>query len=129
VSLAQTPLPKTQPNLTLKWLSKLTVSPASVTAGTSITGTVVLLRPAIENLVVGLSLSSSRPIEGNILAADGAVSPGSVTVPKGSDRATFTIGTSNPSGWTGSKTFTLGAAYGSERLSTSFTVTKPVVRR
>ncbi len=121
---AQTPLPKTGPQLTLPWLGSLTLSSTTVTQGTDVTGTVVLLRPAMSNLTVGLGLSGATPIEGNILVADGAIMSSQVTVPAGSDRATFTIKTSNPRNTTGSKTFTVSAAYGSERKSASFTTTQ-----
>lgn len=123
---AQTPLPKTGPQLTLTWLGSLTLSPTTVVQGSDVTGTVVLLRPAISNLTVGLGLSGANYIEGNILAADGAVMPSQVTVPAGSDRATFKIATTKPKSTTGSKTFTVTASYGAERKSASFTTTQLV---
>jgi hypothetical protein len=123
---AQTPLPtKTGPQLKLLWLGSLTLSPATtVVQGSNITGTVVLLRPAISNMAVGLGLSDATLIEGGIYVADGAVIPYQVTVPAGSDRATFTISTSKPQNTTGSKTFTVTAYYGSERKTASFTTTQ-----
>jgi hypothetical protein len=126
---AQTPIPKTPPQLTIKWLASLTLSPTSVGPGAHVTGTVVLLRPAVSDLEIGLSLSESNPVEGNILAADGAVMPSLVTVRAGSDRATFTISTTAPRNATRAKIFAVGAAYGTERLSSSFTLLATVLRK
>jgi hypothetical protein len=121
---AQTPLPKTKPPLTLTWLGSLTLSPTTVVQGSDVTGTVILLRPAISNLTVGLGLSGANYIEGNILAADGAVMSSQVTVPAGADRATFKISTARPQSTTGSKTYTVTASYGAERKTASFTTTQ-----
>ena len=126
VAQAQTPLPKTGPQLTLTWLGSLTLSPTTVVQGSEITGTVILLRPAISNLTVGLGLSGATAVEGNIWVADGAIMPSQVTIPAGSDRASFKISTSKPQSTTGSKTFTVTAAYGAERKSASFTTTQLV---
>lgn len=126
---AQTPLPRTSPQLTLPWLGSLTLSRTTVTQGTDVTGTVVLLRPAVSNLTVGLGLSGATPIEGNILVADGAIMSSQVTVPAGSDRATFTITTFKPLNTTGSKTYTVTAAYGTERKAASFTTTQLIKQK
>ena len=123
---AQTPLPNTKPKLTLPWLGSLTLNPTTAPAGTKIVGTVTLLRPAIENLTVGIGLSGANPVEGGIWVADGAIVQSSVTVPTGSDRATFTITTAQPTSTTGSKSFTVTASYGAERKSASFTTTQLV---
>lgn len=123
---AQTPLPRTNPKLTLPWLGSLTLNPATVLQGTDVTGTVVLLRPAISNLTVGLGLSGASLIEGGLLMADGAAMAYQVTVPTGSDRATFTISTFKPRNTTGTKTFTVTATYGAERKTASFTTTQLV---
>lgn len=124
VAAAQTPLPKTPPKLTMRWLNTLTFSPSTVPAGTEVTGTVILLRPAVSNLTVGLQLSGASPVEGNIWVADGAIMSSVLTVPAGSDRATFKITTSKPTSTTGSKTFTVTASYAAERVSASFTTTQ-----
>ena len=124
VAQGQTPLPKTTPQLTMRWLNSLTVSPTTVPAGTELTGTIILLRPAVSSLTVGLALSGATPVEGNIWVADGAIMQSSVTVPARSDRATFTITTSKPTSTTGSKTFTVTGSYAAERVSASFTTTQ-----
>lgn len=121
VAAAQTPLPNTAPKLTMRWLNTLTFSPSTVPAGTEVIGTVTLLRPAISNLPVSLHLSGASPYEGNIWVADGALLYSVLTVSAGSDRATFRIGTSKPTSTTGSKTFTVTASYGAERVSANFT--------
>jgi hypothetical protein len=126
VTLAQTPLPKIPPKLTLLWLRSLTLSPTTVSAGVDVTGTITLERPAISDLSVGLQLSGATPIEGNIWVADGAIVQGNVTVPAGSDRATFKITTARPKSTTGSKTFTVTGAYAAERVSASFTIAQLV---
>ncbi len=120
---AQTPLPKSAPNLTIRWLSSMAVSPASATAGTKFTGTVKLARRAASDLRVDLSLTGGTAIEGVGFALDGVIVPQFVTVPAGRDQATFTITTSGTAGtWIGSKMFTAKASYSSERLSAGFTV-------
>mgnify|MGYP003489539316 FL=1 len=96
VAAAQTPLPNTPPKLTMRWLNSLTFSPSPVPAGTKVTGTVTLVRPAAGNLTVGLQLSGASPVEGNIWVADGAIMSSVLTVPAGSDRGTFVITTSKP---------------------------------
>jgi hypothetical protein len=124
-AVTQTPLPNTQPKLTILWLASLTLAPTSVPAGTKVIGTVKLRRAAASNLVVALSLEGANLIEGNILAADGAVMSGSVTVPAGSSQATFTISTVKPTSAPLPKTYKVGGAYGAERISASFTLTAP----
>jgi len=123
IDLTKTPV-DTRPKVTLLWLGSLTVAPTTVAAGSSVTGTVTLLRPAVSNLTVAISIDGATAIEGNIYIADGAISPGSVTVPAGSDKATFTITTSKPKSTAGSKTFKVNGAYGTERVSASFTTTQ-----
>lgn len=122
VSQAQTPT-NTAPNLTIRWLSGISVNPTSVTSGRDITGTVTLLRNAISNTTVSLTLSGATPIEGNIWISSGVIMPSQITIPAGRSSGTFTIKTPTTPTWKGSKSFTVGAALGSERVSKSFTVT------
>jgi hypothetical protein len=120
-SHAQT-LTTTTPNLTIRWLAGISVSPTSVTSGRDITGTVTLLRNAVSNTTVGLSLSGATPIEGNIWNSSGVLMPAQVTILAGRSTGTFTIKTPTTATWKGSKSFTVGASLGSERVSTSFSV-------
>ena len=127
ISPAQTPVPNIPQKITMPWLASLKLSPTTVVAGVDVTGTITLLRPALSNLTVGLGLSGANPIEGGILAADGAIMQSSVTVPVGSDHATFKITTAKPTGTAGSKTFTVTGSYAAERVTATFTIT-PLVK-
>lgn len=118
---AQTPQPKLTPQLTLTWLKSMTVNPPSVSAGGDATGTVVLLRPAIEDMNIGVSIQGGTPIEGGFWGLGGILVDGGVTVPAGSDRGTFWIKTSRTGGL---RTITIVARYGKESKSASFTTTK-----
>ena len=121
---AQTPVPKSPPNLTIRWLSGMTVSPAIATAGTRFTGTVKLARPAVGDMRLGLGLVGGTAVEGAGFVLDGVIVPQFVTVPAGKAQATFGITTSGAANWVGSKKFTATAAYSSEHLSASFTVNR-----
>lgn len=122
------PLPTVQPKPTLLWLASLSLSPTSVTQGNTVTGTVTLLRAALSDMTISLSLSGATAVEGNIFAADGAVMPGTLKIPAGSSKATFVISTSKPTSTTGSKTYTVNAMYGNEKLTSSFTTNPPLVK-
>lgn len=126
VTQAQTPIPTSPPKLELKWLYSLAVSPATASAGTKFTGTVKLMRAAFSDMKVGLGLVGAQAVEGAGFVLDGVIMPVSVTVPKGSAQATFTVTSSSSVTWTGSKTFTAEAYLGSEKKTTSFTVTRYV---
>jgi hypothetical protein len=128
VAAAQTLVPKAPPNLTILWLKSLSFNPASANVGGTITGTVTLMRPAVGSLQVGLNLSGAQPVEGGLWALDGVVMPNKVTVQAGSDKGTFTIASSSSVTWTGTKSFTVAATNGSERLSGTFSVVR-LVRR
>jgi hypothetical protein len=54
--LAQTPKLEAAPDLTLKWLKSLTISPATVSDPTVATATITLLRPAIRNMTIMVEL-------------------------------------------------------------------------
>jgi hypothetical protein len=122
---AQTPLPNFPPKIELKWLGTLTLSPAShyvsPSAGGQVTGTLTLLRPAINATTVTLSMVGATVAEGPFQLADGVALPYSVSIPAGQSRGTFTILTSKGTWW-GTKQFTVNAALGSERVSASFTL-------
>ena len=94
-------------------LASIAVSPASVTGGTSATGTVTLTAAAASPLAVSLSSAST------------AVSvPSSVTVAAGASSATFNVTTSAVA----SQTVTsITAAYSGVQKTTTFTVNPPPV--
>jgi hypothetical protein len=82
---AQTPQPQPQPklqakpSLTLKWLRSLTPDPATVTPGQDSTGTVTLLRPAIQEMKFSVFLNGAQPIEGGVQLLNNVLMPTSVT--------------------------------------------------
>ena len=63
---AQTPLPKTGPQLTLTWLGSLTLSPTTVVQGSDVTGTVVIenvfARQGLGTLLVEAVLTKDQPL-------------------------------------------------------------------
>lgn len=118
---AQTPQPKLTPQLTLTWLKSVTISPSSVSAGGDATGTVILLRPAIEDMNISVSIQGGAPIEGGFWGLGGILVGGGATVPAGSDRGTFWIKTSRTGGV---QTITIVARYGKESKSASFATRK-----
>ena len=117
---AQTPQPKLQPQLTLTWLKSMTISPASVRAGGDATGTVTLLRPAIEEMRIGISITGGTQTEGGFWGLGNILVDGDVIVPAGSDRGTFWIKSSTTGG---ARTITIVARYAKESKSASFTTT------
>jgi hypothetical protein len=93
-------------------LSAISVSPSSVTGGSSSTGTVTLSGPAPSGgAVVSLSENSTATSV-----------PASVTVPAGSPSATFTVTTTSVSVAT---TSTISAAWGSVTQTAALTVNPP----
>ena len=95
-------------------LSALSLSPASVTGGTSSTGTVTLSAAAPSGgKVVNLSDNSSATSE-----------PVSVTVPAGSTSASFTITTATV---TSTTTATISAVFSGVTRTATLTVTAPVL--
>lgn len=129
---AQTPLPTVKPKLTMRWLDTLTVSPTTAAAGTNITATVKLLRPAVSRMLITLSLSDSTAAEGEVLYGDCVSMPTRLYLEPNTASGNFTIYTltpaaRRPSTRVGStKTFTITASYGSgsDVVSTKFTVTR-----
>lgn len=118
---AQTPQPKLTPQLTLTWLKSMTISPASVTAGGEATGTVTLLRPAVEDMVISISIQGGEQIEGGFWGLGAILVDGDVIVPAGSNRGTFWIKTSRTGA---AQTITIVARYAKEIKSASFTATR-----
>jgi hypothetical protein len=126
---AQTPIPKTTQKLAIRWLKTLTVSPTTVQAGTNITAAVTLMRPAVSRLRVDLELVGATVSEvvqyrdclqvGKQVYVEPDTSRNSFTILTG----VTTVGTTSPS--TTSRTYTLIGRYGSERISATFTVTRP----
>jgi hypothetical protein len=120
---AQAPLPNTAPRIDLKWLASLKLSPAShyvsPSTGGQVTGTLTLLRPAVKDTTVALSMPGATVAEGPFQLADGAAIPYSVSIPARKSQGTFTIITSKGT-WSGSRQFTVNATLGSERVSASF---------
>lgn len=114
----------------MRWLDTLTLSPTTAAAGTNITGTVKLIRPAVSRMLIKLDLSDAMASKGEILYGDCVSMPTQIYVEPNTSRNSFTISTltpaaRRPSTQTGSsKTFTVTASYnnGSERVSTKFTV-------
>ena len=114
---SQTPQLKPAPNLTLTWLKSMTISPTSVGVGGDATGTVVLLRPAIEDMTIGVRIQGGTQIEGGFWGLGGILVDGDVIVPAGSDRGTFWIKTSRSGG---AQTITIIAGYARESRSATF---------
>jgi hypothetical protein len=114
--------PTPRPELKIRWLSSVTLNKTTTVGGSvdgDITATVVLLRSAISNLTVNLSLEGALLDEAGILVA---TAPTSVTIPAGSDRATFRIRTFSSPNTLAALTATVRARYGDERVSANFTV-------
>ena len=134
---AQTPIPKTPvlpklpPNLTIRWLDTLTVNPTTVVAGTKITATVKLMRPAVSRMRINLVLSDGIAREEGWYSPNCLMMRNWIDVEPGTDRNSFTISTLvrppagiQPTQVGSSKTFTITASYnnGAERVSTTVTV-------
>ncbi len=115
------PIPK--PQLTLHWLSGVTLN-KTTTVGNSvdgdITGTVHLLRSAISNLTINLTTEGCLMDEAGILVAT-LPSP-VITIPTGSDRASFQIQTLSSPNALSAVTCKVRAHYGDENAAASFTV-------
>ncbi len=117
------------PKLSLKWLGSLTLSPQTAKAGQSITGTVVLLRKAIENLHVSLRVDGATLNEIGVQVIDNVVVPAEVVIPTDNDRSTFQIGTTANTRFSGNKTYQITASNGSESVSQTFTVSNGLARK
>lgn len=134
---AQTPIPKTPvlpkrpPNLRILWLDTLTVNPTTVVAGTKITATLKLARPAASRMRINLTLSDGIAREEALYSPNCLMMRYLIDVEPGTDRKSFTINTLvrppggiQPTQVGSSKTFTVTAGYdnGAEVVSTTFTV-------
>jgi hypothetical protein len=93
-------------------VSSVTLTPATVTGGTSSTGTVTLRSAPSGNAIVALASSNSQL----------AVVPGTVTVPAGRTSATFTVNTASV---TATSTVVISAAYENVTQSATLTITAP----
>jgi len=137
--LAQTPLPKPAalpkipPKLTMRWLDTLTVDPTMRTENHEKTyyATVKLLRPAISTMAVDLELVGGQPVPGNSLRVECVFVQRLVTVEPGENQENFRIRAGSLQPRVGApptmvqKTIAIAARYGSERVSTTFTVDCP----
>ena len=93
---------------------------------------VKLMRPAASRMLITLALSDSTVSEGEILYGDCVAMPTQIYVEPNAYRGNFTINTLAPAArrpstqYGSSKTFTITASYGSgsDRISTTFTVTR-----
>lgn len=127
---AQTPLPRTAPQLAAG-LRSLALDPPAVVPGQTITATVALTRPALSRLEVRLELPGATFGEGagavGVWRVDCVAVLDRVYVEPGAMRATFTIGTGAPGSatWTGSRSYTITARMGPERVSASFRLMRP----
>lgn len=134
---AQTPIPKTPvlpkrpPNLRILWLDTLTVNPTTVVAGTKITATLKLARPAASRMRINLTLSDGIARDEALYSPNCLMMRYLIDVEPGTDRKSFTINTLvrppggiQPTQVGSSKTFTVTAGYdnGAEVVSTTFTV-------
>ena len=85
-----------------------------------ITGTVHLLRSALSNLTINLSTEGCLLDEAGILVA--TLPSNVITIPAGSDRATFRIQTLSSPNTLSAITCTVRAHYGDEHAAANFTV-------
>jgi hypothetical protein len=115
--------PTPKPELTLRWLSTVTLNKTTTVGGSvdgDITGTVHLLRPALSDLTITLSTEGCLLDEAGILVATLPLTV--ITIPAGSDRATFRIQTLSSPNTPSAITCTVRAHYGDEHVAANFTV-------
>lgn len=133
-ALAQTPAPQppgikptAPPSLQLPWLQGVTVTPTAVGAGNKATATVTLLRTAVNDVKIALQVQPGRLDESGVAVSnDGVVvMPASLTIPKGRERASVSLDTVASGKWSGTRSYTLEARYGSEVARATFTVSYP----
>jgi hypothetical protein len=116
--------PAPRPELTLRWLSSVTLNKTTTIGGAvdgDIIGTIRLLRPALDGgLAVNLSLDGPpTDVEAGIPVS---LESSSVTVPSGKASANFRIRTSTHSGYSYPLQCTVRARYGDETKTASFTI-------
>jgi len=115
--------PTPKPELTMRWLSGVTLNKTTTVGGSvggDITGTVHLLRSALSSLTISLSTEGCLLDEAGILVATLPVTV--ITIPAGSDRATFRIQTLSSPNTLSAITCTVRAHYGDEHAAANFTV-------
>lgn len=123
---AQTPKLQPAPSLQLKWLHSLTISPTTVPGGTSATGTVTLLRPAVSRMEILMRLVGGGDTDGGVSWLEGNWVEMAAYIPAGSDRATFVIGTSAESA---PRTLTIEVRYAQEVRTATLSTTRPRIPR
>lgn len=138
---AQTPLPKPAvlpkipPKLTMRWLDTLTVDPTLRTEDHQkiYYATIKLLRPATSTMTVDLELVGGHPISGHpdSLLVECVWIQRATYVDPSQDHESFRIHAGSLQPRVGTpptmvqKTIAIAARYGSERVSTTFTVDCP----
>lgn len=127
----QTPLPNVRPKLTIRWLNTLSVDPTPISRDSQkiYLATVRLLRPTGSRLKVDLELVGGHPIPRipDSLHVECVWIHRSTYVQPGEDHVSFDIHGESLIPRVGSQTMvpkaiTIAALYGSERMSTTFTV-------
>jgi hypothetical protein len=118
---AQAPAPKIQtpPNVALKWLDSLTISPATVSNARHAKGTVTLQRPAIQDMAINLCFIGGAPDEA-FCYWKGVLILNRVVIRAGTDRVDFEFW-SHESAGTG--TVTVEARYQNESRTATLTIT------
>lgn len=115
---AQTPKMQATPGITLQWLHSLTISPTTVSNVAYATGTVMLRRPAIEDMRIDLCLAGGTQDEA-FCHLQGVSILNHVVIRAGGDRANFSFW-SNDSVSTG--TVTVEARYRQELRTATLTI-------
>jgi hypothetical protein len=113
---AQTPKMPTAPSISLQWLKSLTINPDTVTNVGSATGTVTLLRPAIKDMAIELSIVGGY-LDEAFSTLNGVIIFNRVFVRAGTDRIDFAF-----MGSTGLGTLTVAARYGQESRTATLTI-------
>jgi hypothetical protein len=131
---AQTPLPNVAPKLpSLRWLDTLTVDPTPVVRNNlnAVTATLKLKRSPASTLEVRLELVGGSTRRGGMQGVECVWTSSSIHMEPGTDHESFPIYTGSRQISIGTpstrvpKVITIAARYGSERVSTSFTVNCP----
>lgn len=135
VTGAQNPRPAVSPKQSVRWLDRLVVDPSLVARDgmQSITAAVKLTQRAATSMEVGLELVGGAPVRGNpaMQRVECVWTYRSIYLAERRILESFPIYTGSLRSRAGTpsatvpKTITIVARYGSERLSTSFTVNCP----
>lgn len=135
---AQTPLPRVAPKLpglAIRWLDALTVDPTPVVQNNlkAVTATLKLIRSPVSTLEVRLELVGGGPVSGHpdSQRVECVWTSRSIHMEPGSDHESFPIYTGSRQVRVGTpptmvpKVITIAAHYGSESVSSTFTVNCP----